>query len=137
MKAIKTFLRVKWEKPHQYPPGFELDNYNYEEAEEFEKILHFHELDETAASEGRECFLNPVGRKLIPPVAKSRKTTGKAGADCSELSPEFLHVLPGNIFFLEYFHPNNFCALVPARMESGFWNLGFVSCLPWRRCCCC
>lgn len=49
MKAIKTFWGVKLEKPHQYPPLFELDNYNYEEAEEFENILFFHELDETAA----------------------------------------------------------------------------------------
>lgn len=29
MKAIKTFLGIKLEKPQQYPPCFELDKYNY------------------------------------------------------------------------------------------------------------
>lgn len=36
-------------------------------------------------AEGREYFLSPVGRKLIPAVSRGRKSPGRAGAGCSEL----------------------------------------------------
>lgn len=107
-------------------PGFELDNYNYEEVEEFEKIPHFHKLDETAAVRRLGMFAKSCGKEADPTCGQKQENHWKGWKTTAQSSLQNSYMFSqGTFSFWNIFTLITSVPLFQLEWKAGFgiWDL--------------